>query len=368
MPTIAPPEAQLHTQIARANPRACQTHFRLETTSVFHGDSLELYSRWPSPIVILSDGPYGIAGFPGDDPTPVSLPQWYEPHIKEWSVSATPLTTLWFWNTELGWAKVHPILEQYGWQYRSCHIWDKGISHVAGNANSTTLRKLPVVTEVCVQYVKKANFLIDDRMVSMAEWLRYEWGRTGIPFTKTNEVCGVKDAATRKYFTTSHLWYFPPPDAFQQLVDYANRCGRPDGRPYFSIDGKQPLTVSEWKLMRSKFNFEHGVTNVWSYPPVRGPERLKTRSKCLHSNQKPLKLIELAIRLSSDRGDVVWEPFGGLCTTAVASLKLGRECYSAEINAEFYKLAVERLRNFRGELFISESQPNSPTLLPMQKR
>lgn len=368
MPTSMLLEAQRQTRAVVANPRVRPQRFCLEDVSIFHGDSLQLYSNWPSPTAIVSDGPYGIAGFPGDDPTPAGLPQWYEPHIVKWSALATPLTTLWFWNTELGWAKVHPVLERHGWQYRSCHIWDKGLGHVAGNANSTTLRKLPIVTEVCVQYVKEARFPIDDRMVSMAEWLRYEWGRTGIPFAKTNEVCGVKDAATRKYFTTSHLWYFPPPDAFQQLVNYANRFGHPEGRPYFSVDGKRPLTISEWKLMRSKFNFEHGVTNVWSYPPVRGSERLKTQSKCLHSNQKPLKLIELMIRLSSDKGDVVWEPFGGLCTAAVASLKLGRECYSSEINAEFYRLAVDRLRDFRGELFIPEKQPNPPVLFPTPKR
>ncbi len=36
--------------------------------------------------------------------------------------------------------------------------WDKDLSHIAGNANSQTLRKFPVVTEVCVQYVKAARF------------------------------------------------------------------------------------------------------------------------------------------------------------------------------------------------------------------
>ena len=45
-----------------------------------------------------------------------------------------------------------------GWEYRCCHIWDKGIAHIAGNANTKTLRKFPVVTEVCVQYVKKTFF------------------------------------------------------------------------------------------------------------------------------------------------------------------------------------------------------------------
>ncbi|MFB3892845.1 MAG: DNA methyltransferase [Phycisphaerae bacterium] len=62
-------------------------------------------------------------------------------------------------------------------------------------------------------------------------------------------------------------------------------------------------------------------------------------------NQKPLRLLELCIRVSSDAGDVVWEPFGGLCTTAVASKRLMRKCFVADINPDYFKIAVERLEH-----------------------
>jgi hypothetical protein len=41
---------------------------------------------------------------------------------------------------------------------------------------------------------------------------------------------------------------------------------------------------------------------------------------------------------------VVWEPFGGLASAAVAAVALGRRAYVAEIDPEFAKLAYERLR------------------------
>src|SRR5437867_7801965 len=126
----------------------------------------ELYGRWPSPICILSDGPYGLSGFPGDPPTVQTLVDWYRPHVVAWSERSTPETTLWFWNSELGWATVHPLLLAHGWQYRCCHVWDKGIGHIAGNSNTETLRKLPVVTEVCVQYVKQARFDVGGKTMS----------------------------------------------------------------------------------------------------------------------------------------------------------------------------------------------------------
>jgi site-specific DNA-methyltransferase (adenine-specific) len=234
-------------------------------------------------------------------------------------------------------------LVKHGWEYRCAHIWDKGIAHIAGNANTKSLRKLPVVSEVCVQYVRKAEFPGPNGPMNMQQWLRYEWVRSGLPLSLTNEVCGVKNAATRKYFTSDHLFYYPPVEAFEKLCAYANDHGNPRGAPYFSMDGVRPLTGREWEAMRAKFTCELGVTNVWHEPAVRGEERVKVKSKAVHLNQKPLKLMELIVRLSSEPGDMVWEPFGGLCSAALASLRLGRKAHAAEILPDFFDIATDRL-------------------------
>ena len=310
----------------------------------FCGDALDLYEQWEKPTVIISDGPYGVNGYPGDLVTPDGLGEWYEPHIKKWSEMSTPLTTLWFWNTEVGWATVHPMLEKYGWTYVSCCIWDKGMSHVAGNTNTKTIRHLPVVTEVCVQYVKKPIFFVDGKTMSMKEWLRYEWGRTGLPFSKTNEACNVKDAATRKYFTKCHLWYMPPAEAFEKIASYANEHGQESGKPYFSIDGNRQISRDEWANMRSKFYCPIGVTNVWQVPQLRNGERIKINQKAVHLNQKPLSLVKRTIEMTSDANDVVWDPFAGLFTTAIASYELERKCYCAEIRQEVFDYGVERIK------------------------
>jgi site-specific DNA-methyltransferase (adenine-specific) len=191
-----------------------------------------------------------------------------------------------------------------------------------------------------------ARFQFAEKQVSMQEWLRLEWLRTGLPLTLTNEACGVINAATRKYFTKCHLWYFPPVEAFEKLAAYANARGRPAGRPYFSLDGKKTISGEEWGRMRAKFYCEVGIHNVWREPPVRGTERLKEKYRCLHNNQKPLKLIDICVRASSDPGDVVWEPFGGLCSAAISAHSQGRSCVSAEIVPEYYRAAVERLATY----------------------
>ncbi len=312
---------------------------------LFNEDAIKLYSQWESPTVIISDGPYGIKGFPGDLKTEDGLVQWYEPHIKEWTANSSPKTTLWFWCTEQGWATVHPILTKYGWEFKACNIWDKGLGHIAGNVNTKTLSRLPVVTEVCIQYVKRPLFYSNGQTLDMKNWLRAEWKRTGLPFHKTNEACGVADAATRKYFSLDpSMWYMPPADKFAMIVEYANLNGNPQNKPYFTVDGKKTLTKEEWENYRPIFKCPIGVTNVWQHPQLRTQERIKDGNKAVHLNQKPLLLIERIIEWSSNIEDVVWDPFGGLFTTAIACHNLKRRCYSAEITSSVYEIGKCRVK------------------------
>ena len=328
----------------QAKPPATHTapYHRLGAT-LYQDDFLEVSTEWPSPTVIIVDGPYGVGSFPGDPVSHDALPEWYRPHVARWSERSLPETTLWFWNTEIGWASVHPTLVEHGWEYRSCHVWDKGVGHIAGNANSKTLRRFPVVTEVCAQYVRQVKIPSSGSTMTLKEWLRWEWERSGLPLYKANATCGVKNAATRKYLTKCHLWYFPPPEAFESLARYANEHGNPQGRPYYSLDGVNPASAHDWAQMRAKFHCDVGITNVWREPAVRGEERIKDAYKCVHMNQKPLRLLEQIILATSDPGDVVWEPFGGLCSVAIAAVNQRRECHSAEILPEYFAAALDRL-------------------------
>jgi hypothetical protein len=192
---------------------------------IYNGDALDVYHKWETPTTIVSDGAYGVGGFHGDPRTPEELPDWYRPHIEAWGKHATLATSLWFWNTEVGWASVHPELVKAGWQFEFLNTWNKGIGQVAGNVNSKTIRRFPVVTEVCVYYSRIPQLPVEpgsDHIVHMKKWLRDEWKRSGLPARLANEACGVKDAATRKYFDQGWLWYWPPVEVMMKLVAYAN--------------------------------------------------------------------------------------------------------------------------------------------------
>ena len=303
-------------------------------------DSIAKYAEWPSPKVIVSDGAYGVLGFEGDTSDHLTMAAWYEPHVKAWSARAQPSTTLWFWNSEIGWATVHPLLEQNGWRYVNANIWDKGKGHIAGNVNTSLIRRFPVVTEVCVQYVFEAR--LDS--LPLKKWLLREWKRTGLPMREANKACGVADAAVRKYLDQGHLWYFPPPEKFAALSDYANEHGAPNGRPYFARNGLL-LTAEEWSNMRAHFDCPHGFTNVWTRPALRGDERVTTDAgRAVHLNQKPLDLMRMIIQASSAPEDPIWEPFGGLFSASLAAYQLGRRAYAAELDSTYFQFGIDRFR------------------------
>jgi site-specific DNA-methyltransferase (adenine-specific) len=134
----------------------------------------------------------------------------------------------------------------------------------------------------------------------------------------------------------------------ERLAAYCNIHGDPSGVPYFSVtedekDEMRSVSAAEWDSMRYLWNHVHGLTNVWQRPPLRGAERIGAGTKAAHLNQKPLEFMERIIGAVTEPGDVVWEPFGGLCSASVAAVKMGRKPYAAEMNPDFAMIAKKRL-------------------------
>jgi site-specific DNA-methyltransferase (adenine-specific) len=311
------------------------------TAQLIHADARSFYATWPSPTVIISDGAYGVGGFPGDPPSPDRLPTWYAEHLRDWTEAATAETTLWFWSTEIGWATMHPHITAHGWVISGVHTWDKGLAYVAGR-NTRRLRGLPIVTETCARYTRPPAHRHQVGMLQA--WLRQEWQRTGLPWQLANTACGVKGAATRTYLAADRQWYCPSDAMTQRLADYANRHGDPAGWPYFAAAPAGDTDTAS-VIQRAMWHPQFGVTNVWSVPAVRGRERVRgPDGRALHRNQKPMALFALMIRAASNPNTVVWEPFGGLAPAAVVSVALGRHCSTAEQDARLVTAARARLQ------------------------
>ncbi len=81
------------------------------------------------------------------------------------------------------------------------------------------------------------------------------------------------------------------------------------------------------------------LSDIWS-----DIHRIKhKRDRDAHPCQLPEKLMERIIKLTTRPGDVVFDPFCGAGTTAIAALKLGRKFVVTDVDAEYVRITRTKL-------------------------
>lgn len=63
----------------------------------------------------------------------------------------------------------------------------------------------------------------------------------------------------------------------------------------------------------------------------------------VHPTQKPVRLIERLLALTTIPGNVVLDPFSGSCSTAIACVNTNRKYIGFEIDKEYYEAGIKRL-------------------------
>lgn len=149
---------------------------------------------------------------------------------------------------------------------------------------------------------KRVGFIAQSRVI----W----WFRTGRP----EKLSFREDTEESWYFSKGEPSVFNPDEDLEPYEDETNykRYGR---------NGKHPGTV--WIASRILHNH---------------PENFG------HETQKPQRLIEKMIRISSNQGETILDPFMGSGTTLRAAKDLGRKAIGIEIEQKYCDIAIERLR------------------------
>ena len=87
------------------------------------------------------------------------------------------------------------------------------------------------------------------------------------------------------------------------------------------------------------------MRSTWNLPICNGNERLKDKGKKVHSTQKPEALLYRILLASTNKNDLVLDPFLGSGTTAVVAKKLGRIFYGIEKEKKYFEAANKRIKN-----------------------
>jgi DNA modification methylase len=96
-----------------------------------------------------------------------------------------------------------------------------------------------------------------------------------------------------------------------------------------------------WKNKNATFN-EYCKNVVWNFPSGRNK---------IHPTEKPLKLFEYLINVSSNEGDTILDPFMGSGTTIVACKNLNRNGIGIELDQAYFEIAKKRIEETPTKLF-----------------
>ena len=78
---------------------------------------------------------------------------------------------------------------------------------------------------------------------------------------------------------------------------------------------------------------------VFKYPICSGKERTA------HPTQKPLNFMQELLKIHTDVGDIVLDPFMGSGTTGVACINMNRDFIGIELDKNYFNIAQERIND-----------------------
>ncbi len=138
-----------------------------------------------------------------------------------------------------------------------------------------------------------------------------------------------------------------PDDRKRTMKRKLARRKTPQLRPQFEavILAQKPR---EGTFVNNWLTYETGLMDASATLNGTAPSTVMMVEKPLNRNghltPKPVLLCEHLINLFSTRGQVVLDPFLGSGTTAVAAVHTGRSCIGIEIEADYIRVAEDRLK------------------------
>lgn len=106
--------------------------------------------------------------------------------------------------------------------------------------------------------------------------------------------------------------------------------------------GEKAKYTFNYRAMKT-LNDELQMRSDWVLPICGGPERLRKDGHKVHPTQKPEALLYRVMLATTEKGDVVLDPFFGTGTTGAVAKRLGREWIGCERDGTYREAARERI-------------------------
>lgn len=213
-----------------------------------------------------------------------------------------------------------PYFDDLGLELRQQIIVDKGMRSVSGRA-TRKYKMFPNVTESIL-------FIVKDNKKFVKTFLKDRQKAAGLTAKQINEALGVKSNGGGMWsiYTGNNVCeQFPTKKLWEKLSEIL----------HFDLP---------YEKVSQTFNAQMGFTDVWRDIDFYEEKRY-------HPTQKPIKLIKRLIYASSNKGDIVLDPFVGSGSTPVAAVQLERNFLGFEVEKDYYEAAVQRIDELKSSDF-----------------
>lgn len=146
------------------------------------------------------------------------------------------------------------------------------------------------------------------------------------------------------------FWNLMQPFDIKRMLIWNNPCKTKGFTSKMYLWNYTPIFfLTKGKIEKFNASFLQGENvDVFRFP---APQTNFKKDKQCHFLQKPLELIKILIKNSTNQDDIILDPFLGSGTTAVACKQLGRRFIGIEISKEYCKIARSRLDHTEKPLF-----------------
>lgn len=146
-------------------------------------------------------------------------------------------------------------------------------------------------------------------------------------FTSYNQLGRWYDCLDHRFDTTNFMiWHKTNPSPKIFKAGFLNSC---------------EMIFTCWNKKHTwNFISQAEMHNFIESPICMKPERL---SNPKHPAQKPVSILRKMIEIASNEGDIVFDPFMGVGSTGVASLRLNRRFIGIEIDETYFAAAKKRI-------------------------
>jgi site-specific DNA-methyltransferase (adenine-specific) len=163
----------------------------------------------------------------------------------------------------------------------------------------------------------------------------------GLNLKRINAKLGHRKSEHCFYWKTTQ-WDMPTKETYQELINNFNIDKWQGYKEYESLRQEYESLRQEYESLRQEYeslrythNLDENHNNIWRY-------KTENQGK-YHVCQKPLTVIDRIIKTSSNKENVILDPFMGSGTTGVACQHLNRNFIGIELDEGYFNIAKQRI-------------------------